>query len=333
MNISHRRWHRSTRRWTQLTAGAGVACVVAVAAVVSSGTALAKNHAASTKKIRIGLVTINETAAFFTEMNAGAQSEARKLHVNLVISNPDNSVSTQNSDVEDDVATHMNAVIADSIDGPPIVSAFRYARKHGVKVVAVDAIVHSPTVQAQIGVNNVAAGRNLGIYFVKWAKKHLPGGVGRIGVVGALNSPIQVQRQAGFVNYVKAHGSKILQVVNGQNVEATAQTQAQNLVTANPSMNVIYNTGEPANLGAISAVKQAGKAGKLPIFGWDLDSIGISAIKSGIEIAAVQQNPYQEGVQAVEAAVRLVRGQHVAKNVTAPATVVSRSNVRTVKPY
>ncbi|MDQ2797042.1 MAG: substrate-binding domain-containing protein [Actinomycetota bacterium] len=329
--------------------GLGAVCAVAVAAAGCSSTAPSSGagsassggsgssapgsgHAAK-GKINVALVTINETAAFFTQMNAGASAEANKLGVNLVINNPDNSVSNQNTAVEDYANENFNAVIADSIAGGSISPALAYARKHGTKVVAVDSIVNSPAVQSQIAVSNEGAGRMLGNYFVTWAKTHLSGGVGKIGVVGALNSPIQVQRQAGFVDVVKASGSKILQVVNGQNVEATAQSQAQDLTTAQPGMTALYNTGEPANLGAISAIKQAGKAGKVPIFGWDLDATGIAAIKDGTEIAAIQQEPYQEGVQAVQSAVKLARGKPAPTNITAPATVVTKANVGSIKPY
>lgn len=299
----------------------------------SSPTSASGAAAKSTSGTRIGLVTINETAAFFTEMIKGAQAEAAKKGVTLYVNNPDNSVSKQNTAVQDYANEHLNAVIVDAIDGDSVDSALTYARSHGTNVVAVDSILNSPAVQSQIGVSNEQAGKQLGDYFNTWAKTHLPGGVGKIGVVGALNSPIQVQRQNGFVNAVKAAGSTIIQVVNGQNVESTAQTAAQDLVTAQPGMTAVYDTGEPANLGAISAIKQAGRAGKLPLFGWDLDSTGIDAIKSGLEIAAIQQDPYQEGVQAVDAAVALSTGQAATRNITAPANVITKANVGSVKPY
>lgn len=322
-----RSWPATRTLKARVAGGALAAVTVASVVAVPAATASAAG------KIRVALVTINETAAFFTEMNKGAQVEAKNLGVSLVINNPDNSVSKQNTAVEDYANENFNAVIVDSIDGPTVNPAIAYARKQGTHVVAVDAIWKSPAIQCQIGVDNEGAGRQLGVFFNKWAKTHLPGGVGKIGVVGALNSPIQVQRQAGFVNAVKARGSKILQVVNGENVESTAQSAAQDLVSANPGMTALYNTGEPANLGAISAIKAAGLAGKVPIFGWDLDSIGIQAIESGIEIAAVQQDPYKEGVIAVKEAVALSRGQKVPKFISAPANIITKANVKSVKPY
>lgn len=345
--LSHSGHSSSDPRRSTKTRGAAAIAAVSLVALTgaacssspgqASGGGGATTHSASghgkSSNIRLALVTINETAAFFTQMNKGAQAEANKLGVSLVINNPDNSVAKQNTAVEDYANENFNAEIVDSINGSSVYSAIKYAHGKGTHIVAVDAILHSPAVDSQIGVSNEAAGKKLGENYCSWAKSHLPNGAGKIGVVGALNSPIQVERQHGFVDAAKACGGTILQVVDGQNVEATAQTAAQNLVTAQPDMNVLYDTGEPANIAAISALRQAGKVGKVALFGWDLESTGIAAIKDGLEIAAIQQDPYQEGVQAVDAAVKLSKGEHAPKNVTAPAKVITKANVASVTPY
>ncbi|RNI24242.1 substrate-binding domain-containing protein [Flexivirga caeni] len=320
------------KRATASIALASVASL-AVAACSSGGSSGSTTSGGGKKssKTTVALVTINETAAFFTQMNKGAQAEAKKLGVSLIINNPDNAVSKQNTAVEDYANQGIKAEIVDSINGPSVYSAIKYAHGKGTHIVAVDSILDSPAVDTQIGVDNEAAGKQLGDYYCTWAKTNLPQGKGKIGVVAALNSPIQIQRQKGFVNTAKACGGSIVQTVDGQNVESTAQTAAQNLVTAQPSMTVVYDTGEPANIGAISALKQA--KSKAALFGWDLDPAGIAAIKSGAEVAAIQQNPYQEGVEAVEAAVKLIEGQQAPKNVTAPATVITKRNVGSVTPY
>ena len=81
------------------------------------------------------------------------------------------------------------------------------------------------------------------------------GGSAKVGIVGALNSFIQNQRLDGFKEAASAGGSvKFLDTVDGQNIQDVALTAAENLMTANPDMNALYATGEPALIGAISAV-------------------------------------------------------------------------------
>ena len=81
----------------------------------------------------------------------------------------------------------------------------------------------------------------------------------RLGIVGALNSAIQNQRQKGFEETLKSNPKiAIANVVDGQNVQDKAMTAAENLITGNPDLTAIYATGEPALLGAIAAVENRG---------------------------------------------------------------------------
>ena len=51
---------------------------------------------------------------------------------------------------------------------------------------------------------------------------------------------------------------EVVGVVDGRNVSEKAMSAAENLFTANPSMNAVYTTGEPALVGAIAATEAQG---------------------------------------------------------------------------
>ena len=122
------------------------------------------------------------------------------------------------------------------------------------------------------------------------------GGSAKVGVVGALNSFIQNQRLDGFKKAAQLGAEvKFLDTVDGQNIQDVALTAAENLMTANPDMNAIYATGEPALIGAISAVTSQKRTDKVKVFGWDLTAQAIKGIDEGWIVAVVQQDPFQEG--------------------------------------
>ena len=107
---------------------------------------------------------------------------------------------------------------------------------------------YRPDQAAQVGVDNIEGGRIIGKYFVDYVQKEM-GGKARVGIVGALNSAIQNQRQKGFEETLKSNPNiTIANVVDGQNVQDKAMTAAENLITGNPDLTVIYATGEPALL-------------------------------------------------------------------------------------
>lgn len=154
-------------------------------------------------------------------------------------------------------------------------------------------------------------------------------GTAKIGVVGALNSFIQNQRLDGFKKAVADSGEKVtfLDTVDGQNVQDVALSAAENLMTANPDMTTLYATGEPALLGAVSAVTSQGRTGDIKVFGWDLTKQAIEGIDAGWVTGVIQQDPAGEGKAAVEALDTVSKGGTIDKIINVPVTIVTKENV------
>ena len=201
----------------------------------------------------VALVTINQQALFFNQINDGAKQAADKAGAKLVIFNANNDAAAQNSAIEDYIAQKVDGIVLIAIDVNGVKPAVTAAKKAGIPVVAIDARIPDGDNAAFIGVDNKGAGEEIGKYFADYAKTKM-GGSAKVGIVGALNSFIQNQRLDGFKAAAQGAGVKFLDTVDGQNIQDVALTAAENLMTANPDMNALYATGEPALVGAISAV-------------------------------------------------------------------------------
>jgi len=176
-------------------------------------------------------------------------------------------------------------------------------------------------------VDNLGAGVEAGEYTATYISENLPDGA-QVGIVGALNSFIQNQRRDGFVQTLEsADGVEILPAVDGQNVQETALTAAENLVTANPGIDLIYATGEPALIGVIAAVEAQGLTESVKVIGWDLTSQAVRGIDEGFVQAVVQQDPYQEGYEAVRASIALANGEEIEPQILIPIAIVTTDNV------
>jgi ribose transport system substrate-binding protein len=300
---------------------------LAIAIVMASLVIAQPGPGSAQKQTTIGLVTINLQALFFNQVNQGAQSAASQNGVKLVIVNGNNDPAAQVSAVEDFVQQRVSAIIVLAIDVKGIVPALREAAKARIPVIAVDALVEDPAVSTFIGTDNPGAGEQIGRFLVDYVKTHM-GGKANVGIVGALNSFIQNQRRDGFLRALRsAPGIRVLATVDGQNVQERALAAAENLVTGNPEMNVIYATGEPALIGSIAAVQSQNATGRIKIVGWDLAPQVIKAIDDGYVIGVVQQGPEEEGRRAVIAALQLIKGQQVPKKIYVPVTIVTKNNV------
>ena len=284
------------------------------------------------KKVSVGLVLINLQAKFFNDINAGAVDAAKKAEVNLQVIDGNNDPAAQVNAVETLTQQKVDGIIMVAIDVKGILPALQDAAKSGVKVVAVDAKVEDPSVKAFIGVDNAKAGADFGDFVGKYISEKL-GGKAKIGIIGALNSFIQNQRKDNFIAAVqKTAGVTIGNTVDGQNVQERALAASENLVTSSPDINVIYATGEPALIGAIAALESQGATKRIKLFGWDLSKQAVKAMDDGFLIGVVQQNPYQEGVEAIDALVKLSQGKEVSSFINVPVEFVTTENLEKYRP-
>jgi ribose transport system substrate-binding protein len=284
------------------------------------------------KKMSVGLVLINLQAKFFNDINAGAVDAAKKANVNLQVIDGNNDPTAQVNAVETLTQQKVDGIIMVAIDVKGIVPALQDAAKSGVKVVAVDAKVEDPSVKAFIGVDNAKAGADFGDSVGKYISEKL-GGKAKIGIIGALNSFIQNQRKDNFIAAVqKTAGVTIGNTVDGQNVQERALAASENLVTSSPDINVIYATGEPALIGAIAALESQGATKRIKLFGWDLSKQAVKAMDDGFLVGVVQQNPYQEGVEAIDALVKLSQGKELPSFINVPVEFVTTENIEKYRP-
>jgi ribose transport system substrate-binding protein len=275
----------------------------------------------------IALVQINQQALFFNQMNDGAKKAADKAGAKLVIFNANNDPAAQNNAIETYIQQKVNGLIVVAIDVNGIMPAVKAAAAAGIPVVAVDAILPEGPQKAQVGVDNALAGKMIAEHFIKYVDSDL-GGKAKIGIVGALNSFIQNVRQKGFEDTIKGNNKITLAgVVDGRNIQDNALSAAENLMTGNPDLNAIYATGEPALLGAIAAVESQGRKDKVKIVGWDLTAQAIKGIDEGFVVGVVQQDPAGMGAAAVDALVKVNKGETVEKNIAVPVTIVTKANV------
>ncbi len=290
------------------------------AAAPSAGTSGSTSAKPAGTACKIGMTQINQTAVFFTQMNEGATKAAADAGCTLSISNANNDSAKQNSDIENFVSQGVTGLIVVAIDVNGVLPAVKAARDKGIKVVAIDSNLTKGTIDTFVGVDNAKAGATIGQYVVD---NGLAKGTS-YGVVDAKNSFIQNQREDSFRKTVDAAGAKYTQSVSGENVQEKAAAAAQNLVTAQPKVSFIYTTGEPATVGAAAALK--GNKNK-KIIGWDLTKEVIGGIDSGLVAAIVQQNPKQEGVDAVGELKSLIGGGAAKTFIDVPITIVTKANV------
>lgn len=272
------------------------------------------------------LIQYNQQVSFFTDITKGAQKAADEAGDKLVVFDANNSASAQDNAFDTYIQQKVDGIILVAVDPDGIMGSVKAADKAGVPVVSVDAALPPGPQKVGITVDNEAAGKEMGAFYVDYVKKNM-GGKASLGIVGALNSNLQLLRQKGFDSVTSAEsGITKVGVVDGRNIQDQALAAGENLLTGNPKLDTIYATGEPALIGAIAAAASQGRD-KLKIFGWDLSAQAVAAIDAGTVVAVVQQAPDQEGYKAVQALDTLTSGGKVEATIKVPVEIVTKANV------
>ncbi|MNL44298.1 D-allose-binding periplasmic protein precursor [compost metagenome] len=107
------------------------------------------------------------------------------------------------------------------------------------------------------------------------------------------------------------------------------------MLTANPGIQIIYAANEGGTIGAVQAVRKAGLEGKVFVFGIDGSEQLANMLldEDNVLQAVTAQQPLEVGRLAIEAAVALIDGKSVDKNVVVPVLGLNRNDVAGVEQF
>jgi ribose transport system substrate-binding protein len=124
----------------------------------------------------------------------------------------------------------------------------------------------------------------------------------------------------------KSPGVTIVAKLSGHGVKDQAFRTAEDILQAHPGLGAIFGINDDSALGALAAVEQAGKAGRVAIVGFDAVPEAREAIKAGRIHADVIQQPKLIGTRTVEAVKTYLEGGQVPPAILIPCSLYTRQD-------
>jgi ribose transport system permease protein len=299
----------------------GLAAVVTVAIVGATSFLHSGSSSATTPKMGLALSTLNNP--FFVQIQSGAKAEAKKLGVDLTVTDAQNDASQQANQLQNFTSSKLGAIIVNPVDSAAASNSVKAADKAEIPVIAVDRGVDKATVDALVASDNVAGGE----LAAKTVAEKL-GGQGKIVILqGQAGTSAARERAEGFANGLKAYpGIKVVAQQPADFDRTKGLDVMSNLLQAHPDVQGVIAANDEMALGAIKAL--GSKAGKsVSVVGFDGTPDGLTAVKAGTLYASVAQQPTQLGRIAVDNALRALQGKKVEQTVKVPVKVVTKENV------
>lgn len=299
----------------------GLAAVVTVAIV--GATSFLHNDSSSTADPKVGLSLSTLNNPFFVQIRAGAQAEAKKLGVDLTVTDAQNDASQQANQLQNFTSSNLGAIIVNPVDSDAASNSVKAADQAKIPVIAVDRGVNKASVDALVASDNVAGGE----LAAKTIGEKL-GGKGKIVILqGQAGTSAARERAQGFAQGLKAYPG--IQVVAQQPADfdrTKGLDVMSNLLQAHPDVQGVIAANDEMALGAIKAL--GSKAGKsVSVVGFDGTPDGLNAVKGGTLYASVAQQPSQLGKIAVDNALKAIDGKKVEETIKVPVKVVTKENV------
>ncbi|WKE71584.1 substrate-binding domain-containing protein [Streptomyces sp. WP-1] len=299
----------------------GLAAVVTVAVVGATSFLHNGSSASANPKVGLSLSTLNNP--FFVGVRSGAQAEAKKLGVDLTVTDAQNDASQQANQLQNFTSSSLDAIIVNPVDSDAASNSVKAADKAKIPVIAVDRGVNKATVDALVASDNIAGGEQA----AKTIAEKL-GGKGRIVILqGQAGTSAARERAQGFADGLKAYpGIKVVAQQPADFDRTKGLDVMSNLLQAHPDVQGVIAANDEMALGAIKAL--GSKAGtSVPVVGFDGTPDGLNAVKAGTLYASVAQQPTQLGRIAVDNALKASRGKKVEQTVKVPVKVVTKDNV------
>jgi ABC-type sugar transport system substrate-binding protein len=273
---------------------------------------------------------------FFRTIQIGMEAAAKAAGAQLLEANSDNKAEKEASLIDTFIARKVDAIVISPLSATASEPAIKRAVDAGIKVITYNSAVNGDLAASYLNSSQKDLGSTTGKAAAAYVKDKL-GGKAKLATLGfkALLPEVSADRVDSFLEAVKAGGT--IDVVSQQDawLAEKAVAVAGDIITANPDLQIIYAANEGGTVGAVQAVRNAGKQGKIVVFGIDgTDQLAQFLLDDDDVLQAVTaQQPFVMGSRAIKAALDVLDGKPVEKAVIVPVLGLNRNDPEAVKKF
>lgn len=280
--------------------------------------------AAGEETLVIGCTLQNLSEEFMTMLKGAMEIKLEEYdNVDLIVNDAEGKPDKQASQLDSFVAQGVDAVIISPVDADALAPAVKSVVDAGIPVITCSADVTGDQGQVWVGSEN----ENGGEIEMKYVAEQL-GGKGKVAVLrGPLGAFAEQGRFAGYEAALEEYPDIEIvfdQTANWQREEAMALVE--NLLSSGTEIDAIVCQNDGMALGALEAVKAAGKKDDIIITGIDAIEDALNSIKDGELDATCFQDAIGQGQSALEMAVKAANGEKIERN-NIPFELVTSENV------
>lgn len=254
----------------------------------------------------VALIMKSLANEFFVTMADGAREHqaAHAGQYELIVNGIKNEIdlAQQVALIDQMIASRVDAIVVAPADSKAVVPALARADAAGIVIVNIDNRLDGAVLEEYglsipfVGPDNFAGAETVGRYLA--AQLDAGDAVAILeGVPTAFNSQ---RRTAGFVKAMQDGGMEIVASQSAQWDQTAAVTVASGILVQHPDLKAMLCANDNMALGAVAALRQAGKLDQVRVIGFDNISAVRNLIREGSVLATVDQHADLLAVYGIE---------------------------------
>jgi ribose transport system substrate-binding protein len=307
-------------------------CLLALCAMVV--TVLPLSCRRKQDKPVVALVMKSLANEFFKTMEEGARAHhtqhADEYDLRIVGIKDETDVAKQIDYVELMIAQGASAIVIAPADSKAIVPVCKRAMDAGIIVVNIDnkfdaQVLADKAVKIPfVGPDNRKGARLAAEHLARRLK---PGD--KVAIIeGAPNAFNGIQRKLGFVDAVEAAKLNLVGSQTGYWETAKAEPIAAAVVTEHPDLKAILCANDSMALGAVAAIKAAGKTSEVFIVGFDNIAAVQHLLKEGRILCTIDQHADKLALYGIEYALEMLRTSGTPLDRETPVDLITAENLK-----
>jgi ribose transport system substrate-binding protein len=279
---------------------------------------------AGQQKYVIGMSQCNLGEPWRVQMNADIRKAAAEHpELTVVFKDAQNDTLKQRAHVEEFVGSKVNLLIISPKEAAPLTAPVAEAIRQGIPVIVLDRRVLGTEYITFIGADNKKIGQAAG----RWAAAKLANKGKIVELKGLMTSTPGQDRHSGFLEGIKGSRLEVLFEADMKWLEPNARKEMESALAVHKHIDLVYAHNDPGAHGAYLAAKAVGREKEMLFIGIDgLPQEGQIYVQQGI-LAASFEYP-TGGKEAIDAALRILKGEKVAKEITLRSRIFTPENIK-----
>jgi ribose transport system substrate-binding protein len=274
-----------------------------------------------------GYVPTNMNNPFFHTIEVALREQIEARGDKMITVDPQNDPQKQINQVEDLVIQKVDGIFLCPIDSTSIKSALLTCSNRKIPVIAVDnGVDDDQYVISTVQSNNY----NAGVVVARDMLKNLPNG----GKVAILSYPVAhsaVLRVNGFKDTVAGKLNVVIELDGGADT-AKSLPNAEDILQSTPDLAAFFAINDPSALGAVQAIRAAGKSGQILVYSVDGAPEGKIAIQDNRITGTGAQSPLNIGKISAEVMYKYLAGEKVEHEILVETFIINKDNVAQFNP-